>query len=98
MIIEAKDPATLGFDPARLARLEPWMQRWVDQDKFPGAQMLIARHGQIAYHGAVGQMDREGGRAWQRDTIARIFSMTKPITSVALLMLYEDALLSLIHI
>ena len=85
------DPANLGFDPDRLARFRPWMQRWVDQGKFPGAQVMVARHGQIAYCDQVGQMDREGGRDWSRDTIARIYSMTKPITSVGLLMLWEDA-------
>ena len=67
------------------------MQTWVDQGKFPGAQTLIARHGQVAYSDWVGQRDIEGARPWERDTIARIYSMTKPITSVALLMLYEDA-------
>ena len=90
MIAEG-DPKALGFDPDRLARFRPWMQRWVDQGKFPGAQVMIARHGQIAYCDHVGQMDREGGRDWSRDTIARIYSMTKPITSVGLLMLWEDA-------
>jgi len=94
-MIPTGDPAKLGFDPDRLARLKPWMQHWVDEGKFPGAQCLIARHGQIAYCDQVGMADIESGKPWQRDTIARIYSMTKPITSVALMMLYEDALCQL---
>lgn len=89
------DPAALGFCPDRLARIRPWMQGWVDQGKFPGAQTLIARRGQVVYQDQVGLRDIEGGKAWERDTIARIYSMTKPITSAALLMLYEDALVHL---
>ena len=92
MFDQVTDPARLGFDPDRLARIRPWMQRWVDQGKFPGGQTLIARRGEIAYCDCVGLRDIENNRPWERDTIARIYSMTKPITSVALLMLYEDAL------
>ena len=91
-MISSGNPETLGFDTDRLARIRPWMQRWVDAGKFPGAQTLIARHGQIVYCDQVGQRDIEAGKPWERDTIARIYSMTKPVTSVALLMLYEEAL------
>lgn len=90
-MIPTGNPKALGFDPDRLARILPWMQRWVDEGKFPGAQTLIARHGQVVYCDQVGQRDIEAGLPWERDTIARIYSMTKPITSVALLMLYEEA-------
>ncbi len=95
MFDSANDPVKLGFDADRLARIRPWMQRWVDQGKFPGAQVLIARHGQVAYCDQVGMRDVEGALPWERDTITRIYSMTKPITSVALLMLYEEALIHL---
>ena len=95
MFDSTADPAAVGFCPDRLARIRPWMQRWVDERKFPGAQALIARHGQIVYQDQVGLRDIEGGKPWERDTIARIYSMTKPITSVALLMLYENALVHL---
>ena len=91
MFDQVSDPSKLGFDPDRLARFRPWMQGWVDQGKFPSAQVMIARHGQVAYTDCVGQMDREEGRPWARDTIARIYSMTKPITSLGLLMLWEEA-------
>lgn len=90
-MIPTGNAEALGFDPERLARIRPWMQRWVDEGKFPGAQTLIARHGEIAYCDQVGMRDIENGRPWERDTLVRIYSMTKPITSVALLMLFEEA-------
>lgn len=95
MFDQTSDPAKLGFDPDRLARIRAWMQRWVDQGKFPGAQTLIARHGEIAYCDWVGSRDVENGLSWERDTIVRIYSMTKPIAAVALLLCYEDALVHL---
>lgn len=90
--IEGASPETLGFDPTRLARLGPWMQRYVDTGRLPGAQVLIARRGAVAYAAEVGHCDVEGGRPWARDALARIYSMTKPLTSTALLMLYEQGL------
>jgi len=92
---QAANPAALGFDPARLARLRGWMQRYVDAGKIPGALSLVARRGRVAYCDCVGLRDVENGLPWTRDTLARFYSMTKPITSTALLMLYEQALCSL---
>jgi len=86
-----RDPARLGFDTARLARLKPWMQRYADAGRWPGGAVLIARHGELAYFDCAGQADIEAKRPWQRDLIARIYSMTKPVTAVALMMLYEEA-------
>ena len=86
-----RDPTGLGFDKARLARLKPWMQRYADSGRWPGGAVLIARHGELAYFDCVGHADVETKRPWQRDLIARIYSMTKPVTAVALMMLYEDA-------
>ncbi|MEM0987645.1 MAG: serine hydrolase domain-containing protein [Pseudomonadota bacterium] len=85
------NPARLGFDSERLARFRPWMQRWVDQGKYPGAQVLIARRGELVLNESVGMRDVESGIAWSPDTILRIYSMTKPMTSVAFLMLFEEA-------
>lgn len=84
-----------SFDPDRLGRIKHWMQRWVDQGKYPGAQTLIARHGELIYNDCVGLRDIENGVAWSTDTILRIYSMTKPVTSVAFLMLFEEALVHL---
>ena len=86
-----RDPQKLGFDPARLARFKPWMQRYVDRGLIPGAATLIARGGELAYFDCTGFRDAEAKTPWQHDTIARIYSMTKPITAVALMTLYEEA-------
>jgi CubicO group peptidase (beta-lactamase class C family) len=88
-------PADLGFDKARLARLKRWMQRYADTGRWPGGAVLIARHGELAFFDCAGHADVEAKRPWQRDLIARIYSMTKPVTAVALLMLYEEARLHL---
>jgi CubicO group peptidase (beta-lactamase class C family) len=92
MFDHLSDPAELGFDADRLARLRPWMQAHVDAGRIPGAQVVVARRGRVVLHEWTGQMDVEGGRPWARDTLARVYSMTKPATSVALLMLYEGGL------
>jgi len=89
--MDITDPAKLGFDPDRLSRLTGWMQHWVDEGKFPGVQCLVARHGAVAFHESVGLMDRDASRPWAPDALVRIYSMTKPVTSVALLMLWEEA-------
>jgi len=90
-----RDPGKLGFDAARLARLKPWMQRNVDRGLIPGAATLIARGGELAYFDCAGYRDAESHAPWQRDTIARIYSNTKPITAIALMLLYEEALVHL---
>lgn len=91
MFDTVSDPTALGFDADRLARFQPWMRKWVDAGRLPGAQVLIARRGRVVHHALTGLRDVERGTPWSRDTMLRIFSMTKPITSVAFLMLFEDA-------
>ena len=86
------DAAAAGFDAARLARLLPWMQGYVDAGKLPGALTLVARRGDVAWCDCVGQRDVERGNPWTRDTLVRIFSMTKPVTATALMMLFERGL------
>jgi len=88
-------PESLGFDPKRLEYITDRMKRYVDGGKLAGTQTLIARSGKIAYHQSIGQADRESGLPWKNDTMARFYSMTKPITSVALMMLYEKGLFHL---
>jgi CubicO group peptidase (beta-lactamase class C family) len=80
---------TLGFIPERLERLTAIMTRQVEEKKAPGVSMLIARHGRIAYRESVGSL-RPGGPAMTDDAIFRIYSMTKPIVSVAAMMLVEE--------
>jgi CubicO group peptidase (beta-lactamase class C family) len=80
---------TLGFIPERLERLTAIMARQVEEKKAPGVTMLIARHGKIAYRQSVGAL-RPGGPDMTDDAIFRIYSMTKPIISVATMMLVEE--------
>jgi CubicO group peptidase (beta-lactamase class C family) len=71
------------------------LQRYIDAGKIAGALTLITRRGELAHFQPLGLADREQGRPMARDTIFRIYSMTKPITSVALMMLYEQGLFQL---
>ena len=90
-----EDPARLGFDAARLTRMDAAFQGFVDAGKLPGAVVLIARHGKLAYCRAFGYADREAKVAMAPDAIFRIASMTKPVTSVAAMMLVEEGRLDL---
>jgi CubicO group peptidase (beta-lactamase class C family) len=79
-----------GFDEGRLARIAEVMQRGIGDGSLPGAVTLIARHGQIVHFETHGLRDRERQVPMTKDTLFRIYSMTKPITSVAAMMLYEE--------
>ena len=80
----------VGFSSERLKRLDAVIQRYVDEGRVPGVLMLVARHGKLAYCNNFGMMDIEAQRPTQPDAIYRIYSMTKAITSVATLMLFEE--------
>lgn len=84
-----------SFDPARLARIGDWMQSYVDAKRFSGTSVLISHGGREVFSHACGQRDVARDLPWQRDTVARIYSMTKPITSVALMMLVERGMIHL---
>jgi len=85
-----------GFSTSRLARLDQVMtQRYVDTGLLPGLLTMVYRRGQLAHTGLSGQMDVERGKAMRGDTIFRIYSMSKPITAVALMMLVEEGYLGL---
>lgn len=94
-MMDTADPHALGFAPDRLDRIAPWMQSYVDRRRYPGASLLIARDGQEAYFHACGQRDIEAGLPFDRDTLVRIYSMTKPVTSVAIMTLIEQGLFPL---
>ncbi len=86
----------LGFAPDRLARLDRFLaERYVAAGKLPCTLTMVARHGDIAHVGMSGHADVERGVPVAADTIFRIYSMTKPITSVALMMLVEEGLIAL---
>lgn len=78
-----------SFDETRLNRIKGWMQGYVDARRYPGASVLIAQGGEEVLYHDCGMRDVAGGLPWQRDTVARIYSMTKPITSAALMILVE---------
>ncbi len=84
------DPAEVGFDPARLDRLDRHFRRYVDDGRLPGWLITVSRRGRLAYVSSYGSRDVEAGLPVGNDTLWRIYSMTKPVTSVAAMMLYEE--------
>jgi CubicO group peptidase (beta-lactamase class C family) len=84
------DPASVGLDAERLSRIDAHFARYVDDGRLPGYQVLVARRGEIAHLSSAGQADIEAGRPVAPDTLWRIYSMTKPVTSVAAMMLWEQ--------
>ena len=84
-------PVEAGFSPVRLDRISTHLQdRYITPGKIKGAQVMVSRRGVPAYFRSFGEMDAERGKPVEEDTIFRIYSMTKPITSVALMMLFEE--------
>lgn len=93
--MEIDDPITHGFDARRLARIDAFVKaHYLDTGKLPHAQLLLARDGQIVHFSHQGAA-REGGAAVDESTLFRIASMTKPITSLAFMMLLEEGLVAL---
>jgi CubicO group peptidase (beta-lactamase class C family) len=88
-IPEAK-PESVGFSAERLARLDSAMKSLVDSKKIAGMVTVLARHGKIVEEKTYGYADVAGQKPMQKDTIVRIYSMTKPITGIAMMMLYEE--------
>src|SRR5580700_1653037 len=93
--ISLPDPDGSGFSAKRLARIAPWYQAQVDAGALPGAVVAIARNGKLAYLQAIGTYDRAGKVPLKPDAIFWIASMTKPVTSVAAMMLVEEGKLDL---
>lgn len=87
--IEA-EPAELGLDGARLLRADRMLERYVDAGRLPGWQLLVTRRDRIVHLSVGGQRHVEDGLPVEADTLWRIYSMTKPITAVAVMMLYEE--------
>src|SRR5436190_14776387 len=82
-------PESAGFAPGALDKMDAGMQDLVDKKHLSGIVTLVARHGKVVQHKAYGVQSLETGAPMKTDTIARIYSMTKPITGVAMRMLYE---------
>jgi len=83
-------PDQVGLSAERLARIGKWMKAWIDSGKLPGMTVAIMRRGEIAFAETVGKCDVERNKPMRPDTIVRIYSMTKPLTSTAIMMLYEE--------
>jgi CubicO group peptidase (beta-lactamase class C family) len=83
-------PEEVGLSSPRLARLTEHLQRYIDAGKLAGTLTLVARRGRVAYFEPLGYLETERRRPVTRDAVFRIYSMTKPITSVGLMMLYEQ--------
>jgi len=88
-------PETQGFSAERLQRIDQYMDQLITEDDISGSVVLIARKGKLVYHKPFGKLDKESGTDMPQDAIFRLASMTKPITSVAIMMLYEEGKLRL---
>ena len=89
-------PEAVGLSSHRLARLDAYLERrYIEPGKLKGAIVAVARRGQVAHFSCLGQMDAERARPMREDVIFRIYSMTKPLTSIAFMMLVEEGLVAL---
>jgi CubicO group peptidase (beta-lactamase class C family) len=88
-------PESLGLSPARLARMSDAFKREIDKGTVPGLTVMVARRGQIGWFEALGRQNPARSAPMARDSIFRIFSMTKPIVSVGIMQLVEDGTLLL---
>lgn len=91
--MEKIKPEAVGFSAERLARIRPALQRYVDAGKIAGMVSLVARQGKIVHFDCVGRLDIKAHKPMDADAIFRIYSMTKPITSTAVMMLLEEGFL-----
>ena len=89
------DAAEAGFDPVRLRQIDAHFARYVDDGRLAGWLLTVSRNGRLAHVSSCGQRDMEAGLPVTVDTLWRIYSMTKPLTSAAVMMLYEEGALAL---
>ena len=89
-VLPTAKPESVGISSERLERIATAVQHNIDDKRIAGAVTLVARRGRVVWFKSQGMMDREAGKPMQPDTMFRICSMTKPITSVAVMMLYEE--------
>src|SRR5580658_3217999 len=84
------DPSQVGMSQSRLDRIDRHFRRYVDDGRLTGWLVVVARGGRVAHAATYGMRDREGALPVDTDTVWRLASMSKPITSVAAMMLYEE--------
>lgn len=90
-------PGKVGLDQERLGRVSCWLEQQVTSERVAGASLLISRRGEVGFLEATGDARKESAQSFAEDTLVRIFSMTKPITTVAAMMLYERGCFQLDH-
>ena len=95
MLTVPADPGEVGMDAGRLARIDTHLARYVDDGRLPGWQVHVSRRGRTVHSSVHGSRDLEAGLPVEQDTLWRIYSMTKPVTAVAFMSLYEQARCSL---
>src|SRR5262245_2961396 len=88
-------PETVGLSSERLSRITDFLRSDIAKGTIPGAVLLVSRHGKVAYFEAVGQRDPQTNSLMGKDAIFRIYSMSKPITTVCAMMLVEQGKLAL---
>lgn len=93
--IPAAKPESVGLSSARLEKMKVAFQGEVDQNRIPGAVIMVMRHGKLAYATTVGYQDKASGKPMTKDAIFRIYSMTKPLASVGAMILVEDGKIQL---
>lgn len=93
--MNVESPESVGMSSERLARIETVINNFIQGDRLPGVMTLLQRKGKIVHFGQYGSMNVEKGTPMQEDAIIRIFSMTKPLISVAVMMLVESGRISL---
>ena len=94
-VLSTAKPETVDVSPDRLARIRTVLQQEIDGDRMPGAVVMIARRGQLIYSEAIGFQDKAASKPMTKDAIFRIYSMTKPLASVAAMMLVEEGKMQL---
>src|SRR5262245_14439165 len=88
-------PADVGFSAEQLDRITSWLKEDTQKGAIPGAVLMILRHGKVAYFESMGVLDPETKAPMRKDAIFRIYSMSKPITSTAVMMLFEQGKITL---
>ena len=89
-MLEKVNPSTVGMCEDRLERVTQWLEEQVSSERLAGASVMISRQGKISYLQATGFADKEVAKPFNEYSVVRIYSMSKPITSVAAMMLYEQ--------
>ena len=89
-MIEVTTPEQLGLSSVRLLKLTDWLDQQVSRGRLAGASVLVGRRGKVGYVGTAGVTDLDSGDPFGENAVVRAYSMTKPIVTVAAMMLYED--------